>query len=306
MGTFFSVKIVKGDYTDDKLRGIRGAVDNLLEEVNDRMSVFKPDSEISRFNQYRNTDWFEMSFDTVQVISQSISVSEMSGGAFDITISPLVNLWGFGSKGKNFIIPADTKVKELLNIVGYKNISVKFSPPSVKKNIAEIECNLSAIAKGFGVDKIAQYLDEQGITSYLVEIGGEIRVKGKNHQNRMWRIGIASPEDKLGIHRIIALKDNSMATSGDYRNYFQKNGIRYSHTIDPRTGKPINHKLVSVTVIHSSCMIADAIATAIDVMGPEQGYDLAANEKFAAFLIIKGERGIVEKMTPQFREFIQK
>ena len=305
MGTIYTVKIVHENFSENQLTKMKKGIEECLEAVNRQMSVFNSNSELSKFNRYRDTDWFGVSIDTVKVIEQSIAISEKSNGAFDITVGPLVNLWGFGPGIRARIVPEDEKIKGVLKNTGYKNISVKFSPPSVKKNIAGIECNLSAIAKGYGVDQIAEYLDKEKIGNYLIEIGGEIRVKGTNRQNKVWRIGIATPEHGFGIQKVISLRDMSMATSGDYRNFFEKNGIRFSHTIDPRTGKPIGHNLVSVTVIYDSCTVADAMATAINVMGPDEGYKLALKEKLAVFMIVKHKTGFIEKITPEFKRILK-
>jgi len=178
------------------------------------------------------------------------------------------------------------------------------NPPSIKKDIPGLYCDLSAIAKGFGVDKAAEYLESKNYKNYIVEIGGEVRTGGMKH-NRFWRVGIASPNGGSSIEKVIELKDASMATSGDYHNYFEKNGIRYSHTIDPAAGRPITHKLASVSVLHKFCCTADAYATAINVMGPEKGYEWAVKENLPVLLIIhdRGNR-FVEKMTPQFKKYI--
>ncbi len=217
----------------------------------------------------------------------------------------MVNLWGFGPEYQANKIPDDEEIKEKKALTGYKKLSVKLSPPAVKKDIPEIYCDLSAIAKGFGVDKITMLLDSIKIENYMVEIGGEVRTKGKTQQNKLWRIGIEAPDSPTDIQRIIVISDNSMATSGDYRNYYEKDGVRYSHTIDPLIGSPIAHKLASVTVIDKSSMIADGMATAINVLGPEEGYKFALREGLPVFMIVREKQGFVEKMTPEFKTFFR-
>ncbi len=311
MGTFYNIKIVdhrnlKVFNSELKVKEIKQDISDLLLKINNQMSTFKPDSELSCFNSYNKVDWFSVSLDTAKVIAQSLDVSEKSNGAFDVTVAPFVNLWGFGPKKNEYKIPTDELIEKSKKYIGYKKISVRFSPPSVKKEKPEIFCDLSGIAKGFAVDKVANYFDSIGITNYLVEIGGEIKVRGKNKDGDSWKIGIATPTSKPGIQKIISLENSSMATSGDYRNYFEENGVRYSHTIDPRTGKPILHKLASVTIIHDLCMYADAMATAIDVLGPEQGYDLALKENLPVFLIIREENGFIERISPEFKKILLK
>jgi thiamine biosynthesis lipoprotein len=215
-----------------------------------------------------------------------------------------VNLWGFGPAKEKREIPGEAQIKEAMVKIGYQKLAVHLSPPSMKKEDPEIYCDLSAIAKGFGVDKVAAYLEAQGFNDYLVEIGGEVRARGKNPKGTLWRVAIASPDGSSGYQKVLFLEDASMATSGDYHNYFEKDGVRYSHTIDPSTGRPITHKLASVTVVHASCMTADALATAIDVLGPGKGYELALKENLPVFLVIREKDTFVEKMTPRFQTLL--
>lgn len=309
MGTTYMVKIVKNDELNSirtNEQTITAEIEILLKIVNQRMSTWIKNSEISLFNQYGETGWFEVSADTAAVIAESLRVSEISKGAFDITVGSLINLWGFGPGVKERQIPDEKQIKNLMEKIGYQKLSVRQLPPSVKKEDPGISCDFSAIAKGFGVDKVAEYLDSKGFKNYLVEIGGEIKTKGKNHKGKIWRVGIAAPDGSPSYKKVLLLKNTSMATSGDYHNYFEKDGIRYSHTIDPTTGRPITHKLVSVTVIHTSCMKADALATAINVMGPEKGYKLAVKEKFPVYMITREKNIFIEKMTPQFMEILAK
>ncbi len=305
MGTTYMIKYVGKTDALPKTEKIKKAVEKILKKVNRQMSTYLPYSEISRFNKYKQNDWFEISADLTEVVEKALLVSEKSAGAFDITVGPLVNLWGFGPQAKPEKVPPAEKIKEVKKYTGCRNLSVRHSPPAIKKDIPGIYCDLSGIAKGFGVDKVAEYLDSRDIEDYLVEIGGEVRTKGKNKDNRCWRLGVAAPDNGLGIYKTLPLKNAAMATSGDYRNYFEENGIRYSHTINPVTGKPITHKLVSVTVIHDSCTYADAMATAINVLGPEKGYRLAQQEKLAVLLIIKEKDKFIEKMTSRFKKILE-
>jgi len=310
MGTTYMVKIVKNDHLKSMepakaARTMTNEIETLLKEVNKQMSTWIEDSEISSFNRFSETGWFYVSADTVLVVEEALEVSRLSGGAFDITVGPLINLWGFGPEKKEKQIPEEEQIKEVMARIGYKKLSVRKTPPALKKSDPLIYCSLAAIAKGFGVDKVAGHLDSKGISNYLVEIGGEVKARGKRPDNGHWRIGIASPDGSSSYRKVVLLKDTAMATSGDYHNYFEKDGVRYSHTIDPTTGRPITHKLASVSVIDASCMKADAFATAIDVLGPEKGYALALKENLPVFLIVHEKGNFIEKMTPRFREILE-
>ena len=306
MGTSFTVKIVTPERTTRQLtkESVEADINERLLQVNLQMSTYMKQSELSKFNRYQGTDWFPVSADLANVLQQAIKTSELSHGAFDMTVGPLVNLWGFGPENRPTKIPSDRDIETRKALIGYENVAVRLNPPAVKKSQPGIYCDLSAIAKGFGVDKVADYLEKSGIDNYMVEIGGEVRTRGHNSTGIAWRIGVESPDNPSGIEKVLLISDKAIATSGDYFNYFEENGVRYSHTIDPRTGRPITHKLASVTVVHTSCMVADAFATAIDVLGPEKGFDFAVQQNLPVFMLIRHEGQFVEKMTPNFRELL--
>ena len=189
--------------------------------------------------------------------------------------------------------------------VGFRQVEVRASPSALRKHNPEAHVDLSAIAKGFAVDEIARLLDERQIRSYLVEIGGELRAHGSKPDGSPWKIAIEQPlPGERSIQAVIALRDNAIATSGDYRNYVEKDGKRYSHTINPRSGRPIDHGLASISIIAGSAMRADALATAIMVMGPEEGYRLALREGLAAQLIVRSEDRFQARTTPQFERYL--
>jgi thiamine biosynthesis lipoprotein len=306
MGTTYSIKIAADKDQIEKIDAekFQNSVDSILIQVNKEMSTYIPESEISIFNQSKSTEWFPISKDFANVMEMSLYISQKSAGAFDITVGPIVNLWGFGPDYKLEYVPTQKEIEMGLLSVGYNNIFVNPEPPSIKKKIKDIYIDLSAIAKGFGVDKVSDYLEVKNIENYMVEIGGEVRTSGKNAKSNKWQIGISTPDGGVNLQRVVSLSGNSIATSGDYRNYFEKDGVRYSHTIDPRTGMPINHTLASVTVIHGSCMIADGMATAITVLGPDEGYELAIKEELPIFMIVREGNEFVEKMTPSFKQFL--
>ncbi len=306
MGTGYTVKIVnKPRMSQEDIGNAEEGIDSLLRTVNQQMSTYIDSSEISRFNLHRGIGWFSISTELAEIIAQSLEVSEKSGGAFDITVGPLVNLWGFGPSEREADIPGRERIRQVMQRTGYRKVSVRLAPPSVRKENPEVYCDLAAIAKGHGTDRIAGYLDSVGVSDYVIEMGGEIRAKGRNHLNNLWQIGIADPDNGLGIQRVVSLSNTSMATSGDYRNYFEHGGTRYSHIIDPRTGEPVTHKLASVTVIHENCAYADAMATAIIVLGPEDGYELALEENLPALLIVRERDSLIEKVTPSFKRHLE-
>jgi thiamine biosynthesis lipoprotein len=300
MGTRYTVKL-SGLPIGLKEDELKAAIEEQLETINNQMSTYRPDSELSRFNRQLGTDWFEVSPATLHVVATSIAISELSGGAFDATVAPLVELWNFGyTKGADRI-PSAAEISEARIGVGYRKIQTRQQPPALRKQDARVSIDLSAIAKGFAVDRIAEYLDQEAVAGFMVEIGGEVRTKGIKGDGTTWIIGIVSPEQTTrGVHKAVELADLSMATSGDYLNYYERDGKRYSHTINPVTGRPVEHKLASVSVVCPECMRADAWATALMVLGPQEGYNLAAERDLAVLLIVRAEGRFVEKSTPAF------
>lgn len=305
MGTTYSVKWV--DANEARVQGLQHRADEALAVVNKQMSTYDPNSELSTFNKLPAGSEMEVSDALAFVVSEALRISADSDGAFDATVGPLVNLWGFGPNGRIEKAPTETEIQALRPRIGYSNISVLDSPTRLKKS-GDQYLDLSAIAKGYGVDVLAALLEEQGITNYLVEIGGELRARGVKPEGEQWRVAIESPvSSERSIGRIINVKDTGIATSGDYRNYFEDNGVRFSHTIDPSTARPITHRLASVTVLRPTCAEADALATTLMVMGDEAGYEFAKSRGIAAYFLVKdaGSDGFVEKATVEFEEFVQ-
>ena len=304
MGTTYTVKLNIPESEIDRPT-ISTEINHRLDKINSQMSTYMETSTLSIFNQSNTQDWEEIPLDLYTVIEESLRINKLSYHTFDITIGPVVNLWGFGPKARTDVIPDESTIKEVLDNVGSQYIHLRKEPYAIKKDKPNLTIDLSAIAKGYAVDVIAVYLDELGINNYMVEIGGEIKTRGINPDNMIWHIGIEKPlDDQRSVQKIITLNNTAMATSGDYRNYFEENGIRYSHTIDPSTGKPITHKLASVTVLHPSAMTADAMATALLVLGPERGFDLALKENLAALFIVREKDNFIEIITPQFKHAV--
>jgi FAD:protein FMN transferase len=302
MGTSYNIK---ASQLPDSLttKEIDRQIKEVLDKVNGQMSTYQKDSELSLFNQQVSTGWVPVSPELYTVIREALKISQLSNGLFDVTVGPLVNLWGFGPEEMAANAPADAVVKARLNQIGFHRLKLKNDGMFVKKDIPELYVDLSGIAKGYGVDQVALQFERLGIMDYMVEIGGEIRVKGKNNHGQAWQIAIEKPTtEKRLIEKVLAITDTGMATSGDYRNYFEVDGVRFSHTIDPRTGRPISHKLASVTVLSETSMEADGLATAFMVMGPEVGYKFAEEHQIPVFFIIKTGNGFEEKMSTAFVE----
>lgn len=274
------------------------ACDAILAAIDLSMSTYRPDSEISRFNASTETTWFPVSPDFVSVVQTARSVSEQTSGALDITAAPLFELW---SPDETATPPPALAITGARLQINFHNISVQTSPPALRKNSPATRIDVSAIAKGFAVDAIATHLDETGHLDYMVEIGGEILTRGNRPDGSPFRIGIENPTPgERSIHSSVPLENTSMATSGDYRNFFTHNGKHYSHIIDPRTGQPVGHDLAAVTVITPvSTALADALATALLVMGPDQGYAFAGENHLAALFIQRAPDGTTTTRTTQ-------
>lgn len=304
MGATFTVKVVVDDLDEAGSRQLAAKVREVVDGVDDAMSTYKPESELSRFNRH-GTEPFEASPELVAVMMEAQVVASLSGGAFDITVGPLVDAWGFGP-GPTAELPSEAELVELMAATGWKKLEVDSEHGLLHKTRAELRCDLSAIAKGYAVDRVASSLDGAGLQDYMVEIGGEVRTRGRNAARRVWRIGVERPDESgREVQLAVPLADAAMATSGDYRNFVERNGSRVSHTIDPRTGRPVIHNLASVSVIAQNCMTADALATALNVLGPKEGWALAEDADFAALFLVRTADGrFTELRTPMWAEFI--
>jgi FAD:protein FMN transferase len=296
MGTYYRVKVV----TEPGLQGqrreeIHTAVREELEQINRQMSTYRPDSEVSRLNEFKSSkEVFPLPDKVLEVLRISQRVSEKTEGAFDVTVGPLVNAWGFGPAGQAATAEDDT-IEKILADVGYQQLQIEEN--GVLKLNPEVRVDFSAVAKGYGVDQVARVLDSSGVEHYLVEIGGEIRTRGLNRKGKPWVIGIEKPQpDFQGIYRVVALRNQSMATSGDYRNFRDRDGgRRIIHIIDPRSGLTVQNRIASVSVVHEECAVADAYATGLMVLGAEAGMAVAERENLAVFMILRTESGDFEQ-----------
>ncbi len=304
MGTTFKVLMV---VDKDVLyrRGLTEAIDRRLKQISGLMSHYDPHSELSGFNSSLMTVPYQISPEVLDVVEAANEVSRISAGAFDITVGPLVDAWGFGPAGQPSNSPSQETLKLLSTQVGYQHLEVDRVNSTLRKRVPELVVDLSGIAKGYAVDALALLLEEQSINDYVVEIGGELRVSGLNEHGNSWRVAIERPAvGVLGVQRVVALSTGAMATSGDYRNFFDLENNRVSHMIDPRTGHPASQRLFSVTVFADSCMLADARATALAVLGQDDGYELARREGWAVLFThidSAGEAG--ELSTPALQEW---
>ncbi len=298
MGTTYQVKIFSQPFSESEWVRLRAKIDSALIAVNQQMSTYEPASEISRFNNFKDTTAFAVSPDFANVVSEALEISLKSDYTFDITVAPLIDLWGFGKNGNRIVPPSESELSDILRNIGSKNLGI-IRGKALKKRIPSLQINLGAIAKGYGVDVVAKILFNEGLKNYLVEIGGEVFARGLNDRGEYWKIGIDNPDfaslPGQDIQAILQLNDNAVATSGDYRNYFEYEGKIFSHTIDPRNGKPVSHNLASVTVVAKNCMQADALATALMVMGREKGLSLIEKtDDTEAFLILRKDSQSLE------------
>lgn len=299
MGTRFNVAVVTESEFDQQQ--LQARIHETLDDVDRRMSTYRTDSEVSAFNRSPSTDWFPVSRALCEAVGEAIEFSNLSGGAFDITVGPLVDLWGFGPGDSLNEPPSDEAIAEAISRTGRMHLHANCEIPAIRKDLAGLQIDLSAYAKGLAADEIASLLDKQGIANYLVEIGGDLRARGHNASNASWRIAIESPyQPGHAVEKIIHIHDLSVATSGDYRNFFEFEGQRYSHTIDPRTGRPVAHNLASVTVLAESAAHADALATALMVLGPEAGMVFAERQGIAVYLLLRDASSITERMSTRF------
>jgi thiamine biosynthesis lipoprotein len=300
MGTQYSVKL-PALLDDHSPQSVRQFVEAMLDSDNAQMSTWMADSEISRFNDSQSLEWQPVSSGFCSKIEAAQAISELTDGAFDITVGPLVNLWGFGPGEMIDEPPSADAIAALLAITGFENLHSDCSQPAIRKDVAGLKLDLSAIGKGMAADRVGQMLAAMGYEDYLVEVGGELSIRGLNARGEPWAIGIEAPlVNQRRPHTVVHLTDTGMATSGDYRNFFEADGAVYSHTIDTRTGRPVTHTLASVTVVHESAARADALATALLVMGPDEGMAFAEREELAILMLIRTNGGIEERQTAAF------
>lgn len=297
MGTTWSVRLVGAAQL--RREPVLAAIQSVLDGVVAQMSTWEPASDLCRFNRAAPGTWQVLPDDFLEVLACAREVAEHSGGAFDPTAGPLVDAWGFGPAAPHGV-PDGADLLEALGRTGWRRIDLD----PVRRSLLQpgrLALDLSAIAKGFGVDLVARRLAALGIESHLVEVGGELRGRGLKPDGQPWWVQLEDPDPASeGRATMLALHGLSVATSGDYRRWFEQDGLRYSHTIDPRDGLPVRHGLTSVTVIHASCMPADAWSTALGVLGPDAGLALANRLGLAARFVVRHDARFEERTSAAF------
>lgn len=303
MGTTYSVTVFDPPEGATE-EGILDRIETVLADVNGKMSNWDPNSEISLFNQSTSIDPIEISPDMAFVMKAANEIHGLSGGKFDVTLAPLIELWGFGPARPGDPIPSDSEIFAALGQVG-QSTHLTLHGQTLQKSYPNVSVNLSAIAKGYGIDRVAAALAEDGFENYLVEIGGDLVTHGSSPSQDEWKIGIELPgaNDKT-ISARVSVPENGMATSGDYRNYFEEDGVRYSHIIDPTTGSPVVHSTASVTVIAEDAMMADGLATALLAIGGHAAHQVAVSNNIAAFFINRKGDTFESTYTTAFEPFL--
>jgi FAD:protein FMN transferase len=301
MGTIYAVQLAAP--IDDAVRKrLTELIEVELAAINRAMSTYDPRSELSEFNRRQDLDWTPVSRGLLEVIDSASRISASTQGALDVTVGPLVDLWGFGPQYDTRRVPNDPVIERVRESVGYQHVQTDPSAGAIRKRHARTQVDLSAIAKGYGVDRVAMILDREGIHDYLVEIAGELRARGTTAAGTPWRIGIERPVDgRHVVGEIVALKNRGISTSGSTQNYFEQDGRHYSHIIDPRTARPVEHPPIAVSVIADTTMEADAWATSLVVLGPERGYSLAQARSLAALFVTSSGPAFDVRATDAFR-----
>ena len=298
LGTTWALKVVESP-TEERTAELRRIVGAALADVDEAMSTYRPDSELMRLNEAEGVEPFALSDALSVVMAEALDIGAASDGAFDVTVGPLVNAWGFGAD-KHSNVPSNEVMRGLRERVGLDK--VEMTEAGLTKAHPELFIDLSAIAKGHAVDRVVQELEQAGVENLLMEVGGEIVARGVNPNGDAWRLGIETPiEVGRTVFHAVPLNNRAMATSGDYRQFYEVDGKRVSHLIDPRTGAPIEHRLASVTVVAPRCSSADGWATALSVLGEREGLTRAGDQGIAAYFIIRDPDGSFRtESTPQF------
>ena len=303
MGTGYSIKIAALPTSVTQMQ-VQQHIDSVLARVDRSMSGYRPDSEIARFNAAVTTDWVEVSTELATVVAAAQQVSEQSGGVLDITVAPLVNLWGFGPAGPRADVPAPAEVAAARAHVGFHKLEVRRAPPALRKQDPALTVDLNAVAPGYAVDLVAEDFTRLGLANFMIDIGGEVRTRGRNDHGRAWRIAVEKPLDgEPQPYAVVELSGESVTTSGEYRHYEMRAGQRVSHTIDPRTGRPVEHDLAAVVVISPTALQADAFATALNVLGEADGYELAMRRDLAALFLTWRAGQLHRRITPRFEKY---
>lgn len=294
MGSVWTVKIA-GALPDDEAT-LRDGIQARFDAVNLALSTWRADSALSRFNARDDGEWMDVDPELAAVMRYALSLAAASGGAYDITVGPLVNLWGFGPEPATNRAPDAQAIRAVRERVGWHKVEIDATRDRARKSPG-VRVDLSSLGKGRGVDRVAEYLDARGVSNYLIDLSGKLRARGANPQGAPWRVAVERPgpdqpaESGEMAHAVVELRNRSIATAGDYRRFFESGGEHYSHIIDPATGMPVSHTTVSATAVAADCMQADALATVFMVMPPAAALDLANARGIPALLISRGSKG---------------
>ena len=305
MGTFWRISLA--GVAPERKASLQKAVQQQLDEDDRQLSTWKNDSVLSRFNQYRGSDPQPVSENMADIVSLSLRIGRKTAGAMDITVGPLVNLWGFGPDKQPVKEPTQAQIDAAKALTGLQHLRViqKAEGAYLQKDLPGLYVDLSTVGEGFATDHLARLMEKEGINSYLVSVGGAVLTRGQNAQGQPWKVAIQKPTDRENaVQAVVDLQGHGISTSGSYRNYYELNGKRISHVIDPVTGRPIQHKLVSATVIATTALEADGWDTGLMVLGEEKAKALALRENLAVYLIEKQGEGFSSWMSPQFKAFI--
>ncbi|KZN54085.1 FAD:protein FMN transferase [Pseudoalteromonas luteoviolacea] len=303
MGTTYNIKVFPGPVSLEAQR-FKQEVDEALVVVNQSMSTYIPDSEINRFNRLEANTVMPISSDFRAVIAESIRLGE-STKTLDVTMGPLIDLWGFGPDKRPTKRPSQSDIEAMQANIGVNKLAL--TDEGLAKSLPHLELSFSATAKGYGIDKVAELIEKKGLSNYMVEIGGELRISGNKPDGSPWRIAIEKPDAPAGqrqIHRVVEPGNNAIATSGDYRIFYEMDGEVFTHLIDPGTGRPVRHDLVSVTVLHPSAMTADGLATALTVMGMQRARTYAEEHNLPVYLISKTDAGLETFSSTAFKPYL--
>lgn len=302
-GTTYNVKVA-GTPREVDADAVRRTIEDVLAGIDRELSTYRADSAISQFNAAQSTQWIDVPVGLARVVDAALKVSERTGGAFDVTVAPLVGAWGFSASGEPEKLPTDAEIAALREGIGYRRLEVRFEPAALRKLVPTLTIDVNGIAPGYAVDMLAERFRALGLRNFMIDIGGEVLARGRNAADTPWRIAVERPADdqSQSPFTIVELEDRSVTTSGEYRHYFERDGQRYSHTIDPRTGHPIVSR-GSVAVVGRTSTEIDAWATALNVLGPEEGLRLANADGIAAmYIVVDGDKLTARKSAAFERE----
>lgn len=305
MGTVWRVSVINVE--PERLESLREKIQIQLDADDQLLSTWKPDSALMRFNHSQSTTLWPVNEAMADIVTEALRIGAKTNGAMDITVGPLVNLWGFGPDKQPVTTPSDQQIAEARARTGLQHLTVisRAGQQYLQKDIADLFVDLSTVGEGYAADHLARLMEQEGISRYLVSVGGALVSRGMNGEGKPWRVAIQKPTDRENaVQAIVDINGHGISTSGSYRNYYELDGKRISHVINPQTGRPIEHTLVSVTVIAPSALEADSWDTGLMVLGPEQAKEVIREQGLAVYMIVKDGDAFKTWMSPQFAGFL--